>query len=79
MSELSMDAFLAASKPRRAVCHIVKVLDALDPKKRAVLEAALANDDVTHAGIEKVLTDNGFQVRQGSIARHRRGSCACEG
>ena len=74
---LSADAFRTASRPRRAVCGVTKVLGSLSDADRKVLEAALADPDVTHAAIERVLAAEGIELPQGTVRRHRNGECAC--
>jgi hypothetical protein len=74
---LSLDAFTAASNPSWPKCPIVRIFDVLDPKDAAVLTAALADRDVTHAAIANVLTSNGHRIVQDAVGRHRRGACSC--
>ena len=74
---LSAEAFHAASRPRRATCGVTKVLGSLSDADRKVLEAALADPDVTHAAIERVLAAEGIELPQGTVRRHRHGECAC--
>lgn len=74
---LSADAFVSASRPRRATCTVAKILSDLGSGDRKVLADALENADVTHSAIAAVLLGEGFKVNQGTIARHRRGGCAC--
>lgn len=71
---LSLEAFVAESKPKREQCGVRKVLDRLDAKDRGVLEAALADESVTHVAIERVLKAEGHVVQ---VGRHRNGGCAC--
>ena len=73
----SLDEFVAASRPARAVCSIAKILESLDAKDRAVLDGALRNTDVTHAAIATVLCANGHDIRQSTVSRHRRNGCTC--
>ena len=75
---LSLDDFAVASRPKRSVCTMAKVFDALNDKDTAVLSAALADVAVTHAAIAAVLEANGHKINQGTIARHRRNQCTCE-
>lgn len=75
---LSVDAFITASQPRRALCTVAKILDGLDPKDRAVLQGALDDPGVTHAAIERVLIGEGYKLGQSTVARHRRHGCACD-
>lgn len=74
---LSIDAFTAASRPRRMVCAVTRIAQSLAPKDRKVLEDALANEAITHSAIASVLTDNGHRVNGGTVARHRNKGCSC--
>ena len=75
---LSPDAFKVASRPRRSLCTVARVLNALEPKDRTVVEEALGNDDITHSAIAQVLQAEGHDLKQGTVSRHRRGACGCE-
>ncbi len=74
---MRLDDFTAASRPPRSVCSVAKLLAALDAKDRSVLAEAMANSDITHAGIAKVLVAEGHDIQQGTVARHRQGRCTC--
>lgn len=74
---LSVDAFAEASRPKRALCTVAKVLADLSKADAAVLVEVLADDSVTHSAIEKVLSGEGVKLPQNTIARHRRKECAC--
>jgi len=76
---LSLDEFVAASKPKRQACSVSLLFDALKPKDRAVLQGVLADPTVSHAAIESVLKRNGHAVAQSTVSRHRRGECTCGG
>jgi hypothetical protein len=74
---LDLTDFTTASRPRRTVCTVARVLAALDPKDRDVVTAALANEDITHSAIANVLQSAGHDLKQGTVSRHRRGGCSC--
>ncbi len=74
---IKLDDLVRASRPRRSVCSVAKVLALLDAKDREVLDAAMTNDAITHSAIAIVLTAEGHDIQQGTISRHRRGVCTC--
>ena len=55
----------------------IKHLD-LDDIQRAKIEAALASPGITAESISKVLRSWGVSISAPTVARHRRGGCACE-
>lgn len=77
MSELSLDAFRGAVRRTGPTCGIAKIREQLDPKDRAVLDAALADDKVTGSAISRVLKDRGHSISQNAVTYHQRGDCRC--
>ena len=75
---LSLDDFTSASRPKRMQCTLGQVLDALDDDDEKVVRAAIADENVTHSAIAKVLVANGHTITQGVVGRHRKGDCACD-
>jgi hypothetical protein len=73
---LSIEAFRSEVQngPR---CTFGKLLERLDPKDRAVLEAALQDPDVKHTRIAEVLAGAGHKMKSHTVSRHRKGECAC--
>jgi NTP pyrophosphatase (non-canonical NTP hydrolase) len=66
-------------KPRIARhCTVHQLLEHLDTKDRADLETALEDVMIQATVIARVLDRKGHKVPAASIARHRRGACACE-
>ena len=63
----------------RVSCPVAYALSTLDEKQRVELEAALADETITHIAIARVLIRHGFKMSaQGkSVGAHRRGSCGC--
>ena len=67
----------ALTVPNRCVVH--RILNELDAKDRADLEAALDDDGIAHVAISRALQRRGL-LRQGgpkSVASHRKGQCGC--
>lgn len=63
---------------RKAVqCRIKSVLDTMDGKDRADLEAALSDPSIQHVTISNVLRNRGFDLGKHSVPTHRRGLCGC--
>lgn len=66
------------AKPKRLACSIAVVLGSLADDEAAALTAALADEDITHAAISKVLRDNGHDIAAVTVSRHRRRECRCD-
>ena len=67
-------------KPATSTCGVVrlaKILIETDTERAEKLKAALVDEDITHAAIEIVLKNWGYQVSSTTISRHRRGLCTC--
>lgn len=58
-------------------CVVGKLLQRLPADDREVLAGWLDDRDLSAAAIERELVDDGHDVKQGSIAYHRRGGCRC--
>jgi hypothetical protein len=70
---------IMSEKPRIARhCTVHQLLQQLDIKDRADLETALEDVMIQATVIARVLDRKGHKVPSASIARHRRGACACE-
>lgn len=72
-----LDDIQAEAAPRPTACSIAKVLEQLDPAEAKDLEAALADESITHTAITRVLNRRGFNMHDKRVAGHRRGVCAC--
>ena len=63
-------------------CSIGVLLDSLDQTDRTALVEALANKQVSSAGLSRLLKENGFDIRHHVISNHRRRflgtGCRCE-
>ena len=58
-------------------CSVGASLDRMEPDDRAALQAALDNPTIQGAGISLVLRNNGYDVGDQAVSRHRRGVCSC--
>jgi len=58
-------------------CRVGNALDRMDADDQAALLAALANPSIQGAGISLVLRNNGYDVGDQAVSRHRRGVCSC--
>lgn len=67
----------AAGTQRGPRCTVAVVLAKLDGSDRTDLEHALENRDVTASAIFRVLREDGHNIGDQAIGRHRRGECAC--
>ena len=56
-------------------CTVCQVLDTLDAKDRAALEAAIADPSFTSVAISAALRAEGYNIAPQPLQRHRRGDC----
>jgi len=59
----------------RSVCTVCKLIKSLDKPEREALLARMDDPEITHASISRVLRANGYNVTQGTLARHRNKGC----
>jgi len=60
-------------------CRIRAVLDKMDEKDRADLQAALSDPNIQHITIGNVLRQRGYDIGKHSVPTHRKGICGCSG
>lgn len=78
MAKVDLSEFEAEQRiPNRPQCRLGALLGALPEDQRAKLEAALADGLLRHTSIARVLGRWGHRIAPDSVARHRRGQCAC--
>ena len=58
-------------------CRVKLVKTILSESETKVLDEALADENITSAGISRALKSEGYSVSLHSIGRHRRGDCNC--
>lgn len=66
-----------AYRPAKMPCSFISVMQQLDEQDRADLVTALADTNVMTSAILNALKGRGFDVSKNTMARHRRGECAC--
>jgi hypothetical protein len=73
LDDLKDDAKLAEMV--RSVCSVCKMLKTLPKPEREALLARMNDPEITHASISRVLRANGYNITQGTLARHRNKGC----
>lgn len=63
-------------KPQRAWCTVCELLKSLPDKERKVLQERFDDKNITHVALSKVLKQNGINIGDSVIGRHRRGGCS---
>jgi hypothetical protein len=56
-------------------CSVCTLLEVLDPKEAAALQAVLNDPTVPKAAVARVLNANGHDVKSGTLTRHTRQEC----
>ena len=72
-----VDAFATPPSRRRGTCGMGRVIAALPEKDAQALNDVLSGDRWSSADIARVLRDEGHDVREWTVSRHRKGECAC--
>ena len=60
----------------RGKCTFCTFLETLNGKEKMTLEVHVANKNITSSSLSRVLKNNGHNISEGVISRHRRGDCA---
>ena len=63
------------AKLPNANCTTCDLLIALPKAEREALEARLNDRTITHASISRVLRANGYDIKEGTLGRHRKNGC----
>lgn len=59
-------------------CKTRAILESLDAKDRAILEAALADHETWTTGtLARALSQRGLDIKSDTLGIHRRGQCSC--
>lgn len=59
-------------------CKTRAILESLDAKDRAILEAALSDFDTWSNGtLARALNNRGIGIKSDTLGIHRRGGCSC--
>lgn len=67
----------AAARTPKVSCPVAFTLETLTPDDRADLTAALGDDTLSGATIQRVLVGRGHRMGSGAVATHRGGRCSC--
>lgn len=62
-------------KPKRAWCSVCELIKSLSPSEAKAFTARLADKNITHVALANVLKNNGYEIGDSTIGRHRRGIC----
>jgi hypothetical protein len=62
-------------RPRRAWCSVCILLNKLSDKERLALQQRLDDKNVTHVALSTVLKNNGYEIGESVVGRHRRKIC----
>jgi len=60
----------------RAWCSVCMLLKELPEKESKALQARFNDKNITHVALSKVLKQNGIDIGDSVIGRHRRGGCS---
>lgn len=63
-------------KPLRATCGVCKLLGQLSKEESKALQNRLDNKNVSHVALHQVLKNNGYNISDSVIGRHRRKVCS---
>lgn len=70
------DRLAEYERPRiGAKCRTCELLESLPDNEREALQSALADPRFSNAGLAKILRDEGYQMADSTVRRHRRGEC----
>lgn len=72
-----VDRLRAAQEPVGPDCTVGASLRAMPPALRAEYEAALADRHWYATKIAALMREDGHDVREHAVRRHRNGACAC--
>jgi hypothetical protein len=71
------DEVLEYTQRRGDTCRMQFVLAKMGKAEKAELEEVVADASVPSTAIARYLQKQGFDIKEGTILRHRRGACAC--
>lgn len=74
---MSLSDKLSNYQPPRigAKCRTCELLKSLPEKERVAFQAALDDPRFSNAGLSKILKDEGHQIAETTLRRHRKGEC----
>lgn len=77
---MSLSKRIAEYSPRKVggVCRTCALLKSLSKSEAEALQAALDDPRFSNAGLAKILKDEGYNMAESTVRRHRRGECKRE-
>lgn len=77
---MSLSDRIAEYQPPRigAACKTCSLLASLSDKEAAALRVALDDPRISNAGLARILKEEGYQIQETTVRRHRRGECRRE-
>jgi hypothetical protein len=61
---------------RRGVCSVCTFLETLGKEESLAIKERLEDKNTSSSALSRVLKNNGHNIQEGTLARHRRGMCA---
>lgn len=77
---MSLSDRIAEYKPPRigGACKVCVILETVPEKDASALLVALDDVRISNAGLARILRDEGFQIQETTVRRHRRSECRRE-
>lgn len=77
---MSLSDRIAEYKPPRieGSCKVCVILETLPEKDAEALRVAVEDARISNAGLSRILRDEGFQIQETTVRRHRRSECRRE-
>ena len=77
---MSLSDRIADYKPPRigASCKTCSLLASLPDKEAEALRVALDDPRISNAGLSRILKEEGYQIQETTVRRHRKGECRRE-
>lgn len=77
---MSLSDRIAEYKPPRigGSCKVCAILETVPEKDASALLVALDDVRISNAGLARILRDEGFQIQETTVRRHRRSECRRE-
>ena len=63
-------------KPARASCSVCKLISTLTGQEGKALAKRLEDKNTSHTALSRVLKNNGIEISDSVMGRHRRGVCS---
>lgn len=62
-------------KVQSLFCGVCQLLEKLPQEESVLLQKRMSDPLITHMSLSRVLRNNGYNISDGVMGRHRRGSC----